>query len=94
MSCYIQMWCPCSHLCKGITFAVSHSPWRGLPVLPPDASLAGDGEGADLEALLVLPHPGPACLGADLLPAPHPEAGAEERRTYQGGGTGTPVLSF
>lgn len=53
--------------------------YRGLPVLPPAAPLAGDGEGADLEALLVPLHPGPACLGADFLPALHPEAGAETR---------------
>lgn len=32
-----------------------------------------------MEALLVPLHPGPARLGTDLLPAPHPEAGAEKR---------------
>lgn len=79
MSCYIQMWCPRSHLCQGVAFTVSRPPWRGLPAPPPAAPLAGDGEGADLEVLLVPLHPGPARLGADLLPALHLETGAERR---------------
>lgn len=57
---------------------MSCPPWTGLLVLPLAAPLAGNGEGADREALLVLLYPGPARLGADLLPAPHPEAGAEK----------------
>lgn len=67
---------------------------RGLPALPPAAPLAGDGEGADLEALLVPLHPGPACLGTDLLPTLHPEAGADKMgsagRWYGDSGTEFP----
>lgn len=77
------------------------SPWpplpRGDPGGPrgvPTAVLAGDGEGADWEALLVPLHPGPARLGADLLAALHLEAGQREAKGLEGMHYGAAGLSF
>lgn len=77
------------------------SPWpplpQGHPGGPrgvPTATLAGDGEGADWEALLVPLHPGPARLGADLLAALHLEAVQREARGLAGTHYGAAGLSF
>lgn len=77
------------------------SPWpplrRGHPGGPrgvPTATLAGDGEGADREALLVPLHPGLARLGADLLAALHLEAGQREAEGLVGMHYGAAGLSF